>query len=289
MSRSKEPDLMGSLGGQGLRAPLDAQQHTAFHDKDTGMDDRPETADRIRAGAENQASRTSCLWDEYELINVHPETIFLMTQDDGLVGVNLRDDIRRRRRLVRAQVSSVRIQSSASWLDRLLALTAGVAHAKGKDGTTKQGVISPDGKYFFVVGSTETVTKQARGSNFDITVAPIGLEVVAVSDGTLQQKITSEAYNAQFSPNGRHLFLTGWNENSNEPWTDIYDMPSASITKHLVGVPLIPVRHLDGTPTVQSAVMISDNLCDMASVNPDTWALVSSWRAPVCNEWLAAP
>ena len=40
------------------------------------------------------------------------------------------------------KVSTLTIQVKTTWLDQLLGLTAGVAYAKGMDGTTKQAVIS---------------------------------------------------------------------------------------------------------------------------------------------------
>ncbi len=188
-------------------------------------------------------------------------------------------------------VSTVGVHTKTSWLDRLLALTAGVAHAKGMDGTTKQGFISADGKYIYVIGSTETVTKQARGTSWDMSVTPLGLQAIAVRDGTLEQKIDTEAYDARPSPDGKYIYLTGWKQDSSTsaPWTEIYDVSSRSIVRHLDGVQLVPTRRMDGAATLQSNVMISDNVCDMASVNPGTWSVVSRWKAPVCADWLMLP
>ncbi len=42
------------------------------------------------------------------------------------------------------RVKTVDIRPRLSWLDQLLTLTAGVAYAKGMDGTTKQAIASPD-------------------------------------------------------------------------------------------------------------------------------------------------
>ncbi len=108
------------------------------------------------------------------------------------------------------KVRTVDIRPRLSWLDQLMALTAGVAHAKGMDGTTKHAVISPDGKYLYVVGSTEIVTQQPSGNNWDITDTSWGLEVIAAGDGALVDKIDTEANSATLSPDGRQLFLSGW-------------------------------------------------------------------------------
>lgn len=189
------------------------------------------------------------------------------------------------------QLSTVSLRLKTGWLDRLLAMTAGVAHAKGMDGTTKQGVISPDGKYFYVVGSTETVTKQASGNEWNMNLTYIGLQVIDVQDGVLEQKIDSDAYSARLSSDGKRLFLTGWEEDLRPggPWTDIYDTGSRSIAQHLNGVQLVPTHRLDGGAILQSSIMISDRVCDLASIDPDTWAVTNSWRGPVCADWLIVP
>lgn len=67
------------------------------------------------------------------------------------------------------KVRTVDVRPRLSWLEQLLALTAGVAHAKGMDGITKQAVISPDGKFLYVVGSNEKVTQQPNSENWDVT------------------------------------------------------------------------------------------------------------------------
>src|SRR6266498_1164615 len=163
------------------------------------------------------------------------------------------------------KVSTVEVHVKTSWLDQLMALTAGVAHAKGMDGTTKHAIISQDGKFLFVGGNTEVVTPQANG-NWDITDTAMGLQMIAVEDGTLIDKIETEANPAWVSPNARQLFLTGWKMNNNyggTPWTDVYDISSRSVIKHLDGVFLIPTRRIDGKAILASRNAISSNLSDM--------------------------
>src|SRR3990172_2001782 len=51
--------------------------------------------------------------------------------------------------------STVQIRPATSWIERLLALTAGVAHAKGLNGAIKSAVLSADGNRLYVVGRSE--------------------------------------------------------------------------------------------------------------------------------------
>jgi WD40 repeat protein len=50
------------------------------------------------------------------------------------------------------QVQTLEIHTELNWFERLLSLTAGVAHAKVGDGTSKQIAVSPDGQFLYVVG-----------------------------------------------------------------------------------------------------------------------------------------
>lgn len=184
------------------------------------------------------------------------------------------------------KVRTVDVHVNTSWLDQLLALTAGVAHAKGMDGTVKQAVISPDGKFLFVAGNTEVVTQQANGDNWDITDTSIGLQVIDPGDGTLVNKISTDVSSVRLSSDSRQLFLTGWNKGI--PWTDIYDISSKSIIRHLDGI-LIPSRRLDGKAILVSINIISSNVKHTTFIDPDTWATVSEWKGTDNVDWLIDP
>jgi len=187
------------------------------------------------------------------------------------------------------KVSTIDIHVKTSWLDQLMALTAGVAYAKGMDGTTKQALISPDGKLLFVGGNTEVVTQQANG-DWDITDTPLGLQVIAVDDGTFVNKIGTEASPTWLSSDGSQIFLSGWKrDNNGTPWTDVYDISSQSIVKHFDGLYLLSTRRLDGKVILVSSNQISENVSYMASVEPDTWAITGEWKEPANVSWLIGP
>ena len=189
------------------------------------------------------------------------------------------------------KVTTVNVHVKTSWLDQLMALTAGVVYAKGMDGTTKQAVISPDGRFLFVGGNTEVVTQQANGNNWDITDTSIGLQVIAVEDGTLVDKIETEASPTWLSSDGKQIFLSGWKKDTSygTPWTDVYDISSGGITRHLDGVYLIPTRRMDGEAILASSSTISNNVNYMVVIDPDSWALTSEWKSKVNVGWLLNP
>jgi hypothetical protein len=184
-------------------------------------------------------------------------------------------------------VKTIDLHVKTSWLDRLLSLAAGVAYAKGMDGTTKQAVISPDGKFLFVAGNTETVTPQANGTYWDITDTSIGLQVIDPQAGTLLDKIDTGASLARLSPDGRQVFLTGWNQGT--PWTDVYDISSKSILKHFDDMYLVPTRRLDGKVILASSNSSDGTVSYITLLDPLTWATASQWTGTGYVGWLLDP
>jgi len=190
----------------------------------------------------------------------------------------------------RRKVSTVDIHIQTSWLDQFMAMTAGVAYAKGMDGTSKQAVISPDGKFLYVVGSTETFVQKSDG-NMEFKQTFLGLQIVAIEDGALINNIDSEGNSVQLSSDHRQVFLTGWKNNGSygSPWTDIYDTSSNSLVRHIDNAYLTSTRLIGGRPILVSSYGVSDNLCYMASFNPADWSMVNEWHGKNCYGWLVAP
>lgn len=87
------------------------------------------------------------------------------------------------------------------------------------------------------------------------------------------------------------MLLRGWNTNSSSatPWTDVYELSSKQLIKHLDGMYVIPTHRLDGETMLGSSNQISDGLCDIASVDPAAWSVTSYWQGTVCAGWLMEP
>ena len=191
------------------------------------------------------------------------------------------------------KVHTLNIQAKTSWLDRIMALTAGVAYAKGMDGTVKQAFISSDGKFLFVGGNIEKVTMPTKTSSLEITDSPIGLQVISLEDGALVKKIDDAAVPTGLSSDGQYLFLTNWDtyDGSTGPKTNIFDTTSMSIVKQLNDVSVTPTRRLDGTPILVSTEFIGtngDNTCNLATVDPVAWNMTNRWQRD-CVIWLTTP
>ncbi|MGE5072524.1 MAG: YncE family protein [Anaerolineae bacterium] len=180
------------------------------------------------------------------------------------------------------------IRPKLSLLDRLLSLTAGVARAKGMDGTSKQGAISPDGKTLYVVALTEAYTQDSSG-NWNMTTTHGGLQEIAARDGTILRHTDTAATSLAMSSDARHLYLTGWDEPGySTGWSEVYDMASEKILLHMDSIQLTPTRHLDGSLALASTDGYGSNLCRMSSVDPATWTVIGSWKGR-CLGWLTDP
>jgi hypothetical protein len=138
-----------------------------------------------------------------------------------------------------------------------------------------------------VAGNTETVTPKANGTDWDVTDTSIGLQVIAPQDGTLLDKIDTDASLVRLSPQGRQVFLMGWKNGT--PWTEIYDISSKSIIRHLDGIYLIPTRRLDGKEILVSSRTTNGAVSYITLLDPDTLAATSEWKGTGDVGWLIDP
>ena len=65
---------------------------------------------------------------------------------------------------------------------------AGVAYAKTLNGTVKDGVLSADGKTFYVVGQTSTAVKDADGNQIMLAVGDQQIAGIARTEEITDQK-----------------------------------------------------------------------------------------------------
>lgn len=142
-------------------------------------------------------------------------------------------------------ISSHKILPRVSWLEHLLGVT--VAHAKTMNGVRKSGVLSPDGRYFFVVGQEYRAVKNDRGE-YDVERIPLGLQVIDTQDGTLLREVNTDAHQVHLTPDSKMIILNGWRENKNggQKWGKLMDASTWKVTQRLNGYAR-PSRLLDGS------------------------------------------
>jgi hypothetical protein len=170
-------------------------------------------------------------------------------------------------------VGTVDIHPQVGWFERLLAMFAGVAHAKELEGTQKQAVLSPDGDRLYVVGrSTEAYQDSNNQTQYETTF--LGLQVIDPTSGAEIAHLDSDATNLVISPDGTKLFLHGWD---NLEWTDVLDAQDLEIDRRVTNRTLMSVRRLDGEPVIASLISGDGVHASLAVFDPETLEQKEVW------------
>ena len=180
------------------------------------------------------------LWSPVVVLSHDREQLYVVHADaDRLTTVDL----------VNHAIQTVNIQPRLSWIERLLRLNAGVAHAKFMDGTIKQGVLSPDSTLLYVTGFTGATDLDApNGRQFQ--TFPLGLQVIRLEDGKEMARFTTQAREIDISTDGSYLFLRGWVDN--QAFTEVYATNGLELVANLEDQLLVPARTLDGESLILS-------------------------------------
>jgi DNA-binding beta-propeller fold protein YncE len=109
--------------------------------------------------------------------------------------------------LMARAVQTVDITADVAWLDRLLALTAGVAHAKGPiDSLARYAVLSPDGARLYVGGYDFTMSATDTGG-WDVAEAMRPLRALDPATGRVLAEVDAPNHFLRLTPDGRHLLI----------------------------------------------------------------------------------
>jgi hypothetical protein len=163
------------------------------------------------------------------------------------------------------------IAPAQSWLDRLMALTAGVAEAKVVNGAQKQALLSPAGDRLYVLGvSTAT-------GEYGFTETPLGLSVVDPATGHLLARLDTDARSFNFAGGGHTLILETWGERTVTELRRTLDLET--LVRTLPGVRLLSGRLPAGQPLLLAAL---DNPAEtrFQVLDPLTFAALATWSAP---------
>jgi len=187
-------------------------------------------------------------------------------------------------------IRSVGIKAELSWFERLLSLTAGVAHAKVAEGTTKHVNISPDGKFLYIVGERNELV-DSESDEWQINTIPLGLQVVRAEDGSRVSHYDTEASDVNISYDGQYLFLQGWSQADSSAWTQILDTETyQSVTPVQANTWLVPTKRLNGEPILASSVYINgEDQQHYTIVNPEDLTVLSEWSSTDYLVWLNVP
>jgi hypothetical protein len=194
--------------------------------------------------------------------------------------------------VARHTATSVEIAPARSWLEQLLSLGAGVAHAKVMDGTRKQAALSTDGSRLYVVGQTGQSSQDADG-RWQFTQSPLDLQVVDVTSGLEIAAVPTQATEIGLSPDphrfgtragGARLYLRGY-DSIGVPWTDVLDATSLEVVAHLDGHYVIPAQAQDGQPILLSSDSHTGNTA-LAALDAQSLDAIHAWTVVQYAAWI---
>ena len=185
------------------------------------------------------------------------------------------------------KVYTAEIHPQLTWIDRLLLLTASVAHAKVAEGTSKRVVVSPNGRYLYIVGQRTDLIQDKNGE-WQMTEHPLGLQIVHTDEGSRLARYDTEASELSISSDGRYLYLRGWGETQDSSWTQIFDTSTNQAIARMNGMWLVPTRHANGAPIFASSVWLNVE-GEHYNAIVDSQSVLAEWASSEYLAWLITP
>lgn len=181
-------------------------------------------------------------------------------------------------------VKHMAIEVAQSWFDRLLALTAGVAEAKGAvSGATRQAVVAADGTRLYVVGQNYDATWNEEGDYWDSTPISLGLKVIDIASGRVLDQLESEA--AQISRTSDDAYLLLYEYNQDGPMTTILDAGTLEEVGTLDAYDVAFTYQLNGQPALVGTQYTTQGV-EMAVLDMQTFDVTHSWSAADQTLWV---
>jgi hypothetical protein len=189
----------------------------------------------------------------------------------------------------RQSVETAEIQTELTWIERLLSLTAGVAHAKIGDGTVRQVAVSPDGQFLYVTGVNSTTFVDKQG-NWQMEHSPLGLEIIQSRDGKRVAHVETDTTELSLSPDGRFLYLRSWGNYQDQlPWTEIVETSGFQQITRRNNVAASPALRMNGDFLLVSTFSTSEYSHHMSILTPDGSSVLAEWTASQYLWWLTPP
>jgi hypothetical protein len=185
------------------------------------------------------------------------------------------------------KVGTAEIRPRLSWFERLLSLTAGVAHAKIAEGTSKHAVISPDGQFLYIVGQRSDLVK-AKNDEWQVNVTPLGLRIVRTEDGRRLAYYDTEAQELSISADGQHLYLRGWGTTQDSAWMQVFDIATNQSIARMDGMWLVPTRRTNAASILASSVWRNDGQ-EYHNAFVESQSVLAEWKSSGYLAWLTMP
>ena len=223
-----------------------------------------------------------------QAIYLYPGLVFA-PEDDVLYVVHADEDKLTVVDFAAQKATTLDIKPQLSWFERLLSLGVIHAHAKVAEGTRKEAVISPDGKFLYIVGQRSELG-ETTGNETQVNTFPLGLQIVRTSDRSRVAQYDTDAQELSISADGRYLYLRSWGVSPDVASTQIFDTSSNRIIARLNGMFLKPTRRIDGRPILGSSVWLENKRINHNFiVDPQNLSIMAEWDSAGFLTWLPTP
>ena len=170
------------------------------------------------------------------------------------------------------------------WLERLLGLTADVAHAKGPmDSFARYAVLSPDGTRLYVSGYDMLMAEDGAGG-WGVTETLAPLRVIDQATGHVLAERDVPSHALRLTPDGRTLLALDLSNNAT--MTTVLDVESLAVVARVEGYHVVTVADMDGE-TRFVAQSIRHRRTDFTVFEPLTFAVLAEWSVDG-PAWLVA-
>lgn len=187
----------------------------------------------------------------------------------------------------RKRVLTQDIRSAASWFERLLALGAGVAHAKVQDGVEREAMLSQDGESLFIAGIENNMTQTSNGE-WQFEQIPLPLQAIRPTTASVIWTSEAAGSSLQFSDDIGSLFISHFNLASEETETFEVSPADGAILNEASGMQMRLTHRMDGTP-----LLVAAEFGPVAPVTLSAFTLdgvpLGSWEVPRYGDWIMVP
>ena len=183
---------------------------------------------------------------------------------------------------------TLEIGAVQTWIERLLALTAGVAEAKyWPEGGYRSGVLSLDGGRIFSVGRTVDLVADASGE-WSANETSLGLTVIEADTGGELATRESSASRIRSSLDHSYLILD-WGLTGS---IEVLDAETLEVVGEVEGWEVLPGRRIDGQEVFLLASQTGERLDSptrMAILTPEPFEFLTPWSVSGLAFWVPSP
>ena len=223
---------------------------------------------------EEHGVQETAMWTPGVALSPDGDTLYILhADDDRLTVVDL----------ARQSVRNLSLSAPKSWLERLLAATAGVAHAKGPmNGTTRSVALSPDGTRLYATGYSVRSDVDLSG-NWTLNEDQLPLQVINPSTGMVLAQREVDAQTVRLTPDGGRLLLGGWTERG--PVTRVLDAKTLAPIADVTGPDVVFTLDSAGQARIVGQPFY-DQPAVMSVLDPTSLKSAAEWRVDGPASWL---